>query len=42
VLILPGFGIVSQVLEGLVNKRVFGYFPMVCAIVAIGFLGFFV
>jgi len=29
ILILPGFGIVSQVLESLTNKGIFGYIGMV-------------
>ena len=42
ILILPGFGIVSQVLESLTNKSIFGYLGMVWAIVSIGILGFLV
>jgi heme/copper-type cytochrome/quinol oxidase subunit 1 len=29
ILILPGFGIVSQIIEALTNKSVFGYIGMV-------------
>lgn len=42
ILILPGFGIVSQVLESLTNKSIFGYLGMVWAIISIGILGFLV
>jgi heme/copper-type cytochrome/quinol oxidase subunit 1 len=41
-LILPGFGIVSQIIETLANKGIFGYLGMVWAIISIGILGFFV
>lgn len=42
ILIIPGFGIISQVLATFSNKRIFGYGGMVSAIVAIGALGFIV
>lgn len=42
ILILPAFGIVSQILENLTNKNIFGYLGMVWAIISIGILGFLV
>ena len=42
ILILPAFGIVSQILEGNGHIKISGYYGMVYAILSIGFLGFLV
>ncbi|MCO5131772.1 MAG: cytochrome c oxidase subunit I [Xanthobacteraceae bacterium] len=42
ILILPGFGIISQVVSTFARKPVFGYLGMAYAMVAIGFIGFVV
>ncbi|CUH89879.1 Cytochrome c oxidase subunit 1-beta [Phaeobacter sp. CECT 5382] len=42
IVILPGFGIISHVIATFSRKPVFGYLPMVWAIIAIGVLGFVV
>ncbi|QFT81547.1 Cytochrome c oxidase subunit 1-beta [Roseovarius sp. THAF27] len=42
IIILPGFGIISHVIATFARKPIFGYLPMVWALIAIGFLGFVV
>jgi cytochrome c oxidase subunit 1 len=42
IMVLPGFGIISQVVSTFSRKPVFGYLGMVYALVAIGFIGFVV
>ncbi len=42
IVIVPGFGIVSHVISTFSRKPIFGYLPMVFAMIAIGALGFVV
>jgi cytochrome c oxidase subunit 1 len=42
VLIIPGFGMISQIVSTFSRKPVFGYLGMAYAMVAIGVIGFFV
>lgn len=42
IMILPGFGIVSQVISTFSRKPIFGYLGMVYALISIGFIGFIV
>ena len=42
IIIIPGFGIISQVLSAFADKPIFGYTGMVYAMLSIGVLGFIV
>jgi cytochrome c oxidase subunit 1 len=42
IIVIPGFGIISHVIATFSRKPIFGYLPMVYAMVAIGVLGFVV
>jgi len=42
ILILPGFGIISQVVSKQANSRIFGYSGMIYAMLVIGILGLIV
>ncbi|WP_272004682.1 cytochrome c oxidase subunit I [Roseovarius sp. ZX-A-9] len=42
IVVLPGFGIISHVIATFSRKSIFGYLPMVFALIAIGGMGFLV
>ncbi len=42
IIIMPGFGIISHVIATFARKPIFGYLPMVWALIGIGALGFVV
>jgi heme/copper-type cytochrome/quinol oxidase subunit 1 len=42
ILIIPAFGIVSQIIPTFCEKGIFGYYGMVYAMLSIGVLGFIV
>ena len=42
IIVIPGFGIISHIIATFSRKQIFGYLPMVYAMVAIGVLGFVV
>ncbi|WP_226550055.1 cytochrome c oxidase subunit I [Celeribacter naphthalenivorans] len=42
IVVLPGFGLISHIIATFSRKAVFGYLPMVWALIAIGVLGFVV
>ena len=42
IIIIPGFGVISQVIQTFADKPIFGYLGMVYAMLSIGILGFLV
>jgi cytochrome c oxidase subunit 1 len=42
IIVIPAFGVISQVIAAFSSKPIFGYYGMVYAMIAIGVLGFIV
>jgi len=42
IIVIPAFGVISQVISAITEKQIFGYFGMVYAMISIGILGFIV
>ena len=42
IIIIPAFGVISQVIPAFSSKPIFGYYGMVYAMLSIGLLGFIV
>jgi len=42
ILILPGFGVISNIIASAAKKTIFGYLSLIYAMLSIGVLGFLV